>query len=525
MKKILTLLFLFSSTSILLAQSPLDLWKKTFGGSQNDRGISLVGTADGGCVFVASAYSSDGDVIGQHNPYSNSEDFWVVKLDAAGTIQWQKCLGGWYDETPYQLIQVADGGYVIVGASDSNDGDVGFHYGSSTSFSDLWITKLDSTGNLIWQKNYGGYSTEYGTSVSEATDGGLFVAAVLNADYNGTVPVTYSNSMDYWIIKLNSVGEMQWNDNYGGENGDRVYSIKSTPDGGCIAVGQSGSHYGDVTNSLGPLNTDFSDYWVLKLNATGGIQWQKSYGGSGIDWATSLSLTNDGGYIIAGNIQSNNTGFVTNFHGASDGWVIKLDSTGGLVWQKTLGGSSDEALYSIIQTADGGYLTCGNTLSTDGDLAGVMAGNKAWIVKLDSNGAVSWQRHYLESFDNVFNSIIQNTDGTTIAIGCHQKFNPANSGYYFDAFIVKLDVNSLATSETNQFDVVLYPNAVNDVLNIQSNGEVFKEINVYDILGKKVDSFTAENNSINLSSLQKGIYFVEIKNEQNQSLRKKIVKN
>jgi hypothetical protein len=524
MKNFVHILFWFSFINCSFAQGPSDLWTHTYGGSRSERANSLITTTDGGCIFVGSASSSNGDVIGLHSPFGwNYYDFWIVKLSSNGVMQWQKCYGGTKSDNAFKIIQVSDGGYVIVGSSVSNDGDVTLHYGSD-SFNDLWIIKLDNSGNLLWQKTYGGYSEDYACSVSETTDGGLVVAAILNADYNGTVPVTYSDSMDYWVLKLNSVGEKLWENHYGGENADRAWSIKSTPDGGCIVVGQSASHYGDVINSIGPFNAAISDYWIAKLSSTGAIEWQKSYGGLQGDWATSVSLTNDGGYIIAGNTNSNNTGTVTNFYGGVDGYIIKLNSVGSLEWEKCIGGSANDYFNSIIQTIDGGYLVCGETNSNDGDLAGLMAGDKAWIVKLSSTGTISWQRHYQEQpIYNAFNDIVQNTDGTCIAVGYLNLYADYDN---YNIFAVKLGVNSLSNTEFNTFDIVFYPNAVDDILHIQSsNHEVFKVINIYDVLGKKVSSFNLENNSVNLESLQNGLYFVEIKNSLNQIFRKKITKN
>ncbi len=521
MEKVLTKMMLLLCVSMVSAQ-PNELWVRAYGGSGTERANSVVSTNDGGCVFAGTANSLNGNVSGLHTILGWTEsDFWVVKLNAAGDIQWQKCLGGNMDEVAYDIIQVADGGFVIVGSAESNDGDITWHYGDYT-FEDLWIAKIDNTGNLVWQKTYGGYSTEYATAVSETADGGIIVAAVLNADYNGTVPVTYSGSMDYWVLKLNALGEMQWNNHYGGENGDQARSIKGTADGGCIVVGQSGSHYGDVSNSYGPFNTSIPDYWIAKLNATGTIEWQKSFGGYQNDWATSVSLTNDGGYIIAGNTNSNNNGNVTGYHGGQDAWVVKISSLGNLEWQKSVGGTGADFFYSVVQTTDGGYFLCGSTNSSDGDLSGVVAGNKAWIVKLDSQGNISWQRHFVHHMYNGLTDIVHNPDGTCIAVG-HFKYPATDQDY--DAFVAKLDVSSLSNNEFDASDIILYPNAVDDILNIRALGEIINEIHIYDVQGKKVDSFLGENTSVNLNLLPKGVYFVELENDSNQRVRKKIVKN
>jgi len=527
MRKFLTQLFCFTPITLLFAQGPNVQWSNTYGGSNIEKAYSVTTAYDGGSVFIGTANSNNGDVAGFHGSYQ--EDIWVVKLDSSGNIQWNKCLGGTGTENAYKIIQVADGGYMIVGLSDSIDGDVTVNHSTpGYLYNDVWIVKLDSSGNLLWEKSFGCRDPEYSPYISEATDGGIFVCiGLVNPMYfycNG-VPVTYgvgsnTGSMDYWVIKLNSTGEVIWNGNYGGENSDRPHAVKATPDGGCIVVGQSNSHHYDVTNSLTPDGVLISDYWVLKLSSTGAIQWQNSYGGLSEDWATSISLANDGGYVVAGNTRSNNTANITNFHGSIDGWVIKLSATGVLEWQKCIGGSGTDYLNSVITTVDGGFVVCGQTDSVDGDLNGITSGDKSWIFKLSMSGDIIWQLHFknMASF-NTFNDIVQFLDRTYLAVGSGKYLGLENQ----DVFAVKLEADLLSNSEFDKNNVVLYPNAVSDILNIQVNGHTVKEINIYNILGTKLDSFTQI--TINLQSLQKGVYFVEVIDENNLIVRKKIVKN
>lgn len=527
MRKIYTLPVFFTFIFISYAQGPNTLWMRTYGGTDTDKAYAVSTTNDGGSIFVGQTNSRNGDVSGLHGTSSDS-DYWVVKLNAAGDIQWQKCLGGTNKESASDVIQVYDGGYVITGLTTSNDGDVTLNHSTGYLYEDVWVVKINGSGTLLWEKSFGCREPEYSPFLSETIDGGIFVCTSLQnqTDYSGSAPFTYgvgsnTGSLDYWVIKLNSLGEMQWNNHYGGENFDRSFSIKATPDGGCIVVGSSDSHHHDVTNSLTADGVLISDYWILKLSATGAIEWQNSYGGLSGDGAKSVAVTNDGGYIVAGLTSSNNTINVTNYHGNTDGWVIKLSSSGTLEWQKCIGGSDLDILYGIIQTLDGGYLACGQTDSIDGDLAGITTGAKAWLIKLDSIGNISWQRHYKQlSYNNVFYDISQSTNGTLIAVGSGVNANTSNE----DVFAVKLDAESLSNSDFSKSDVILYPNAVDAILNIQYFGQLNEKINVYDMLGKKVNSFYIKNNTVDMSSLQKGLYFVEIKNEFNQTTVKKIIK-
>ncbi len=252
-----------------------------------------------------------------------------------------------------------DGGYIVAGKSSSNDGDVTNHHGSIGSM-DYWVVKLDSTGTIQWQKCLGGTYGEVGYSIQQTDDDGYIVAGYSSSN-DGDVTNNHG-SVDYWVVKLDSLGTIQWQKCLGGSRDEEGYSIQQTADGGYIVAGSTYSKDGDVTNNHGK-----SDYWVVKLDSTGTIQWQKCLGGTHDDEALSIQQTADGGYIVAGDSGSND-GDVTNNHGKTDYWIVKLDSTGIIQWQKCLGGSSYDEALSIQQTADGGYIVAGGTESHDGDV-------------------------------------------------------------------------------------------------------------------------------------------------------------
>jgi len=194
----------------------------------------------------------------------------------------------------------------------STDGDVNGNHGDA----DYWIVKLNSTGNIMWQKSYGGSSADYAESIKQTTDGGYIIAG-FSESTDGDVTENYGYA-DYWIVKLNSTGNIMWQKSYGGSSRDEAFSIQQTSDGGYIVAGYSESTDGDVTG-----NYSEYDYWVVKLNSTGNIMWQKCLGGSGTDWAFSIQKTADSGYIVAGRSHSTD-GDVTGHHGDADFWVVKL---------------------------------------------------------------------------------------------------------------------------------------------------------------------------------------------------------
>jgi len=293
-----------------------------------------------------------------------------VKLDETGNIQWQKYLGGSDGDGAFSIQQTSDGGYIVAGVAYSNDGDVSGNHGDS----DYWIVKLDETGNIQWQKCLGGSREDVAKSIQQTSDGGYIVAGITPSN-DGDVSGNHG-SADYWIVKLDETGKIQWQKCLGGSDGDGAFSIQQTSDGGYIVAGVAYSNDGDVSGNHGD-----SDYWIVKLDETGKIQWQKCLGGSSYDEAYSIQQTSDGGYIVAGYTYSND-GDVSGNHGDFDYWIVKLDETGNIQWQKCFGGSSYDYAQSIQQTSDGGYIVAGWTESNDGDVSGNHGNSDYWIVKL-----------------------------------------------------------------------------------------------------------------------------------------------
>ncbi len=397
------------------------------GGSAEDQAYSIQQTDDGGYIVAGSTQSNDGDVTGNHG----SSDYWIVKLDASGNIQWQRCLGGSSYDYAISIRQTADGGYIVAGYTGSNDGNVTGNHG----ISDFWVVKLDAAGAIQWQSCLGGSSSEYANSIQQTADGGYILTGYTGSN-NGDVTGNHGGT-DYWVVKLDASGAIQWQICLGGSSSDDARSIQQTADGGYIVAGYTNSNNGDVTGNHGN-----SDYWIVKLDASGNIQWQKCLGGSNNDSAFSMQQTADGGYIVAGFTQSND-GDVTGYHGSNDGWIVKLDASGNIQWQRCLGGSGNDTPYSIRQTADGGYIVAGFTYSNDGDVAGNHGGADCWIVKLDASGNIQWQRCLGGSGYDYAYSIQQTADGGYIVAGYTNSNNGDVTGNHgnSDYWIVKLDAN------------------------------------------------------------------------------------
>ncbi|MBW8048923.1 MAG: T9SS type A sorting domain-containing protein [Cytophagales bacterium] len=410
-------------------QSDLISWEKTYGGSTFDGALSIKQTSDGGYITCGYAYSNDGDV-NDHYGAPWYPDGWVVKLNAAGDTLWTKSLGGTYDEYANDVIQTNDGGYIVALQTNSTDS---FSQGGW----DYWIVKLDSMGTVEWQKNYGGTGTDKAFSVVQTNDGNYMVAGY-SSSTDGDVTGNIGGSTDFWIIKIDTIGNMIWDKSYGGTSSDIAYSIEPTNDYGYIIGGYSYSNDVDVDTNKGG-----RDYWILKIDSAGNIDWQKALGGAWWDICSKVIQTSDGGYIAAGFSASDDGDATVWLGGSYDYWIVKLDSIGTIEWEKTLGGSDIDIANSIIQSSDGGYMVAVYSASNDSNVTFNHGKEDYWIVKLDTAGNIQWEESLGgDSIDYAY-SIIQLNDGSYVVAGFSQSMEGDVTGVKGkeDFWIVKLKCN------------------------------------------------------------------------------------
>ncbi|MCC7436869.1 MAG: T9SS C-terminal target domain-containing protein [Armatimonadetes bacterium] len=478
-------MLLFSQAMPAQQPPPAIQWQKSLGGSNDDEAYSIAPTSDGGYIVAGWSESTDGDVTGHHGS-SNYSDYWIVKLTSTREIEWRKSLGGSRDDEANSIAQTGDGGYIVAGYTYSNDGDVTGHHGAS----DSWVVKISSSGLIEWQQTLGGSGHERAIAIEQTADSGYIVAGY-SSSTDGDV-TKHHGEFDYWIMKLKSTGQVDWQTSLGGNGNDVATSIKQTTDSGYIVAGWSASTNGDITDHHGG-----HDYWVVKLTSTGVIEWQKSLGGSGDDYAASIQQTADGGYIVAGTSASTD-GDVTGRHGASsfpDYWIVKLASTGGVEWQKSLGGKRYDGATSIKQTTGGEYILAGLSASTDGDITGNHGGSDCWIVRLTSTGKTVWQVSLGGSGDDWVNSIEQVSDGEYIIAGGSKSTDGDVTGNHGDTdyWIVKLgygtsDVPLQAEPTAGLASISVVPNPAwsSAVLGIGSNAEGEYTIELISPLGEVV---------------------------------------
>ena len=382
----------------------------TLGGSKNESAQAVVNTTDGGYAVLGHAQSMDGDVTNKSN---ESYDYWVLKFDTTNQLQWQKTYGGSDDDRGTDIIQTSEGGYAVIGKSKSDDLDVSENAG----YDDFWMIKLDGNGSILWEYSFGYAGSDVPYSVIQTNDNGYLVSGVLDVTASNGQGDRVSSSQrrhaggDYWVIKLNANGIKEWSNYYGGSFTDTAYDAIQTEDNGYIIVGSSDSNDVDVANNKGSY-----DFWVIKISNTGDLVWEKSFGGSEIDEARAISNTADGNYLVVGDTRSANIDVSQN-RGAADLWMIKINSEGSLIWEKTLGGTNFDVGRSVSKTQDNGFLIAGSSRSSDGDLSSNKGQNDALILKINSSGDLEWQKTIGGSEVDFFYGAAELTDGSVVAVG------------------------------------------------------------------------------------------------------------
>jgi predicted secreted protein len=370
------------------------MWSKTYGGVGDDKGWGdLVQTSDGG-------YAISGDTASFG---AGSSDYWLIKIDSAGNMLWNKTYGGSLAESENAMVQTSDGGYALAGSTTS------FGAGSM----DAWLVKTDTAGNMQWNKTYGGTGMDMGVSVFQTSDGGYALTGFTTSFGAG--------GMDVWLVKTDTAGNMQWNKTYGGTGTDYGFSVVQTSDGGYAVAGP--------TTSFG---AGGQDVWLVKTDAAGNMQWNKTYGGPLAEWMDQMILTVDGGYAIAGNTKSWGAG-------GQDVWLVKTDAAGNMQWNKTYGGTGTDDGFHMMQTVDGGYAIIGSTNSFGaGD-------NDVWLIKTDASGNMQWNQTYGGTGGDFGYSLVATSDGGYAIAGYTNSLGAGGNDFY----VVKTDESGVVPEGLN----------------------------------------------------------------------------
>lgn len=517
---------------------PTIQWSKCFGGIDYDLGDCIGATSDGGFIVVGSSGIVSGDVTSNHG--GSWSDYWIIKLDSAGLIEWQKSIGGSQTDWASCVAQTRDGGYIVAGGTRSHDGDVSGNHGRS----DCWIVKLSSQGVMQWQKCYGGSGDDYALGIAQTFEGG-YVFVATSQSQNGDLLGKSSLYADCWVVKLDTFGVIEWQRSFGGSDSITSEtpggSIAQTSDGGFIVAATTDATDGDVHSSHGGAGG-----WVIRLDASGRIVWEHMLGdtstsGFGCEEAHCIIQTRDKGFMVVG------SGCILNVHGVQY-WAVKLDSSGSIEWQKYYGGGGGDNAWSVVQTSDGGYVLAGDSGSDDGDVTGNhpqegglgIPSTDAWIVKIDSVGELLWEQSYGGTLDDYAGSILQMDNGAFVFAGYTGSVDGdvnGNHSYYYDIWVVKLAVGPSAVPEKVRQPIAHrldqnYPNPFAEStqipLSLSEMESRVATLRIYNTLGELVQDLTDQVRSTNnicftAEGISPGVYSCVLEIKGSRQVRQLLV--
>jgi hypothetical protein len=521
MKKVcvIHIAILMFSVSCLYGQ---DGWVKTLGGSNNDVGYSVASTTDGGFILTGWTESNDGDFEGMKK---GEEDVIVIKFSARCEVEWKKTIGGTFYQRGNSVKALKDDGYIVTGYTDCNDGDFD---GLNRGAEDAFVVKMDALGNVQWKRVLGGSKIERAMAVNAAQDGGYGIVGYTNS-WDGDFSNGNNTINNFFVAKLNTDGTVKMIDDVGGgfKTDTRGHTVTFTPDNGLVIGGTSNALPGF---GLFNKNKGGFDCFIAKVDSQPYYQWIEIIGGAQHDECKSLSSTLDGGIIMTGYTSSSDGDFQSQKRDSFDIFIIRTDGRGNTRWVKTIGGRYGDYGACVTPTRDGGFVVIGHTESGDGDFVGMNKGQSDIVlVKTDAKGNVKWIRTYGGSGVDEGKSITSASDGSFFITGLSNSndgdFAGMNKGDY-DLFIMKLDSNGIIQSPTtvSQAQIVsktltvapnpLVPSSI-VAFEIESPSRIRIEVvnsigEVAYVASDKVEAAGSHRLSIDTSLLVPGVYFIRM---------------
>ena len=501
--------------SILLAllptvasAQPTLAWQHNYGGSANEFPGSIQPTTDGGYIVLAFSYSNDGQVTGNHG----QADFWAVKLDGSGELEWQRCLGSSGTDSPGAMQQTPDGGYISVGTANTADGDIT----SNAGLSDIWAVKLSATGTLEWERSYGGSLTETGRWLHVLPNGEvLLFGETSSPEIEGSLGLR-----DVFVIRIASDGSQLDHHRYGGTDEDLIGYFGYLQDGSLMFSGSAYSSNGHAEGNHGG-----TDGMVISLDETLNVNWHTCIGGSAYENATAICEDIDGNIYVCVSSNSQNSQ-ITNFHGGTDFWIAKLSAGGDFLMGNSFGGSENDLPWSIIPRPDGGVYVYGVVVSSDDDITTPLGGFDAWLISLDEDLNLLWERTLGGSNNDTGISMCFAPDGGLVLAGNSSSSDGDLTGNFGggDLWVVKFNPEEVGIAEAEPVPFTLYPNPATNELCIGLVGTTARQLEVVDVTGRIVFTQTVMSGTktvdLSIAQLAQGTYSVRLVGEgQNYSER------
>jgi hypothetical protein len=499
MKKfVISILFAISSV-ILFSQSYLVNWQSCFGGSEFDYATDMV-EFNNHFYILGNTFSNDGDISFLHG----ENDFWLVCTDSQGNMSWERTYGGSDSEGSHRILSTGEGYFYLLGAAFSSDGDI--TNDPYLDSGDYWVVKIDSLGNIIWDKIVGGNAGETLWSAALTSDGGVVIIGQAYSD-DGDVSISFGMG-DTWVVKINSEGELEWDFTIGTNWIDVGQAIIQTSDGGYLVGGSS--MLGEGGNITCESYSSMADAILTKLDADRNIEWQRCYGGSEHDGIISLIELEDG--YIFGAYTSSNDGDVSGWHSGynhlgnpqPDMWIVKIDFSGNIIWQNALGGSRGEMGKNIFLSNNNEITAVISTQSNNGDVSGNHSlseyDHDIWLIKLSADGELLSQHCFGGAGNEIvefgvyqksdYNYIIaaQTDYGPSYDVGC-----TPHGGNWNDRDFWVFEVNDTTVSLPEQppqvYELTTYPNPAKDYICFERKGKESRrrmEINIFSASGLPV---------------------------------------
>jgi len=445
MKTFLSILTLLCFAQTGFGQSacpPRIEWQRSFGGSEFDIPAAILPVAGGYLVGISSSSPISGT---RTAPAFGSFDIWVVHLDENGIELGQGSYGSSGGDNLVAIAASPVGGFVLAGNSDTADPDAIGLPGTKTARGkggqDFWIARIDQSGDPIWDVAIGTFFSESLTAFQQLPDGGFILGGWSYGTPNdGQDKISpFYGTVDFWIVRLNSQGQLLWEKSFGGSEYDWLLRIIVTADGGFLLVGASNSP--PDGNKTSPRFGDYEDGWVIRLDSNGNKLWEKVYGGTAMDWLSDGKQTADGGFILAGWSDSDHGGNRTSSERGA--WVVRIDSAGTLLWDRSFGSAGGARVNALELTADGGFLLGGSGTGalTEG---GVNDFSDFWIARIDASGNELWHQAYGGTELDILTSMSPSPDGGFLLAGYSysgssgNKTTPITNPQYPDAWFIKL---------------------------------------------------------------------------------------
>ena len=516
MKKTTACCLLFMFPILLSAQEIL--WEKSYGGLQSEYLFDVIPTPDYGFLLAGSSLS--GKSGNKEDEGNNDLDFWLWKMDEKGDLDWQRSYGGDGSDFLQSVSLTSDGGFILGGTSTSSQS--GDKQAKSRGKEDVWILKLDAAGDVQWQRTLGGSGRDELAQIIPIAGGGYLIGGssdspeLTNPEIAGEKRSEHYGNMDYWVLKLEGDGSLVWEKTFGGMYRDELRSMIQTQDGGFLVGGTSNSpESGTKTDD----NFGQGDFWILKLDEHGNEQWQRTLGGEKDDRLSVLIQTASGHYIAGGSAASTTGGnkLVSNSKG-TDFWIVAMDQNGAMLWEQTYDFGLQDILTSLVENEDGSLLMGGYAQSERhrfqrSDARGI---NDYIALKVDAEGYELWRTTAGSNGTDILRKAVETRDGGYLLAGISSGdiSQDRNSGFgQFDFWVVKLR-DKEKKDRMREEGLTAWPNPTESYTNIIVNYDFENEatVSVFDILGREVQRFETPHRTIpvNLAAHADGVYIVRV---------------